>query len=261
MTTGGLLIAAAIAIAVLMVSTWILSLIVGDASIVDIAWGLGFVIVAWTVALGLDETTDRSTVLVGLTTLWGIRLAGYLAWRNLGEPEDRRYRAMRSKHGDRFPLVSLVTVFLLQGVIMWTVSLPVQAGQRSADGLGIFDAVGIAVFTIGLLFETVGDFQLARFTADPRSRGRVLDRGLWRYTRHPNYFGDFLVWWGLYLIALGGGAWWTVVGPAVMSLFLMKVSGAGLLEKTIGHRRPGYAEYIERTNAFFPGPPRVRSST
>lgn len=257
MTTADPLTASAIAIGVLMVSVWIVSLIVANASIVDIAWGMGFVLVAWTVALGLDEITDRSVVLVGLTTLWGTRLSAYLAWRNLGEPEDRRYRAMRSKHGDRFPLVSLVMVFLLQGAIMWTVSLPVQAGQISSGSLGILDASGIVVFAIGLAFETVGDLQLARFKSSPSSEGEVLDRGLWRYTRHPNYFGDFLVWWGLYLVAAGGGAWWTIVGPAVMTLFLVKISGVGLLERTIGGRRPGYAAYVERTNAFFPGPPRA----
>lgn len=250
------LIAAGVAVAALMFLTWAISLIVKNASIVDIVWGLGFVLVAWTVTLGLDDRSTRAVLLVALTTLWGLRLAGYLAWRNLGEPEDRRYRAMRKKHGDRFPLVSLVTVFALQAVIMWIVSLPVQAGQHGMQALGLLDLLGAAVFTFGLVFESVGDLQLARFKANPANEGEVLDTGLWRYTRHPNYFGDFCVWWGLYLIALAGGAWWTIVGPAVMSLFLMRISGVGMLEKTIGRRRPGYADYIERTNTFFPGPPK-----
>jgi len=250
------LIAAGAAVAASMFLTWTVSLIVKDASIVDIVWGLGFVLVAWTVTLGLEDRSARAVLLVALTTVWGLRLTGYLAWRNLGEPEDRRYRAMRKKHGDRFPLVSLVTVFALQAVIMWVVSLPVQAGQHGTRPLGLLDLLGAAVFAFGLLFESVGDLQLARFKANPANGGEVLDTGLWRYTRHPNYFGDFCVWWGLYLIALAGGAWWTMIGPAVMSLFLMRISGVGMLEKTIGRRRPGYADYIERTNTFFPGPPR-----
>jgi steroid 5-alpha reductase family enzyme len=129
---------------------------------------------------------------------------------------------------------------------------------QAASGplFGILDVTGIGLWIAGLTFETVGDFQLARFKADPANKDKVLDTGLWRYTRHPNYFGDFLVWWGLYLIALAGGGWWTAIGPLVMTALLIRYSGAGLLEKTIGQRRPGYAEYVQRTNAFFPGPPR-----
>lgn len=249
------LIASGVAVATLMLLTWAVSLIAKDASIVDIVWGLGFAVVAWTVTLGLEERSPRAVLLVALTTIWGLRLTGYLAWRNLGEPEDRRYRAMRKKHGARFPLVSLVTVFALQALIMWTVSLPVQVGQHGTQPLGLLDLLGGTVFAFGLLFESVGDLQLARFKARPANETAVLDTGLWRYTRHPNYFGDFCVWWGLYVIALAGGAWWTIIGPAVMSLFLMRISGVGMLEKTIGRRRPGYADYMERTNTFFPGPP------
>jgi steroid 5-alpha reductase family enzyme len=163
---------------------------------------------------------------------------------------------MRERHGRRFPLVSLVTVFGLQGLLMWAVSLPVQAGQLGTAPIGWLDAVGVAIWGVGLFFETVGDFQLARFKADPANRGKVMDGGLWRYTRHPNYFGDFMVWWGIYLVAVAGGAWWTVVGPLVMTALLVRYSGAGLLEKTITRRRPEYAEYIRRTSGFFPLPPR-----
>jgi steroid 5-alpha reductase family enzyme len=164
---------------------------------------------------------------------------------------------MRASHGERFWWVSLFTVFLLQAALLWVVSLPLQAGAalgREAP-LGLLELLGSAVFAIGLAFEAVGDAQLSRFLADPASRGQVMDRGLWRWTRHPNYFGDFLVWWGLGLASLGAGAWWPLAGPAVMSLLLRRVSGVTLLEATIADRRPGYAAYAARTSPFFPWPP------
>lgn len=250
------MITAAVAIAGLMLTTWLVSLALRDASIVDIIWGFGFVLVAWVVMLTLGSTTTRSVVLVTLTSLWGLRLTAYLAWRNIGKGEDYRYVAMRKKYGARFPLVSLFVVFGLQGVLMWVVSLPVQVGQASETAIGWIGWVGAGAWAVGVFFETVGDLQLARFKADPTNRGKVMNRGLWRYTRHPNYFGDFMVWWGLYLIAAEGGAWWTVVGPLVMTGLLVRYSGAGLLERTITTRRPGYEEYLRTTNAFFPGPPR-----
>jgi steroid 5-alpha reductase family enzyme len=252
---GDVMMAAAVAIAILMVTVWIISVILNDASIVDLIWGLGFVIVAWVVLATTEGTGPRGWLLVGLTTVWGLRLSVHLAVRNLGHGEDFRYQKMRAKSPDDFWWKSLFSVFLLQGVLMWIVSLPVQIGQRPPGRpLGLLDLAGVMVWVIGFYFETVGDHQLGRFKADPANRGRVLDTGLWRYTRHPNYFGDFMVWWGLYLIAAAAGAWWTALGPIVMSILLMRVSGVGLLESTIGDRRPGYDDYIRRTNAFFPGP-------
>lgn len=247
-------IAALVTIAALMTATWLISLPLRNASIVDIVWGLGFVMVAWAV-LATAEPSTRSWLMVTLTTAWGLRLTGYLVWRNAGKGEDYRYVEMRERRGTRFPAISLITVFGLQGAIMWIVSLPLQAGIPDESELGLIAGAGVVLWAIGFFFETVGDLQLARFKAIPQNSGRVMDGGLWRYTRHPNYFGDFMVWWGMYLIALDGGAWWTIVGPLVMTALLMKYSGAGLLEKSIGDRRPGYAEYVERTNAFFPGPP------
>jgi steroid 5-alpha reductase family enzyme len=177
--------------------------------------------------------------------------------RNWGEEEDYRYAEMRQKHGERFVFVSLLTVFTLQGVLMWIVSWPVQFGQlETVSSLGVLDAVGVVIWSVGVLFDAVGDHQLARFKARPENRRKVLDSGLWRYTRHPNYFGDFCVWWGLYLVATSGGAWWTAVGPLLMSYLLLRFSGVSLLESTIVSRRPEYRSYIERTNAFFPGRPR-----
>jgi steroid 5-alpha reductase family enzyme len=188
-------------------------------------------------------------------------LAGYLAWRNHGKPEDYRYRAMRDAYGERFRWISLFLVFGLQGAIMWIVAMPIQTGQSSAAPWRWLDGLGVLIWTVGFLFETVGDLQLARFKSDPANRGQVMDRGLWRYTRHPNYFGDFLVWWGLYLIATAGGVWWTVFSPALMSVLLVRVSGVALLEKSLKSRTAGYDAYVRRASSFFPWPPKKGAPT
>jgi len=253
------LINSATVISGLMLTIWLISLILKDASVVDLIWGLGFVLVAWTSVL---TTQSNNWILPLLTTVWGLRLSGYLAWRNYGQSEDYRYRAMRDHHGKSFPLVSIVTVFGLQGLIMWIVSLPLQAGAIATNYVWKWLLIpGVVLWAIGLCFETLGDWQLARFKANRNNSGAVLDSGLWRYTRHPNYFGDFAVWWGLYFVAMAhSGAWWTVIGPIVMSVFLMRVSGVTLLEKSLTKTKPQYADYIARTNAFFPGPPRSASA-
>ncbi len=246
-------------IAVVAAIAWLISLPLRDASIMDVFWGLAFVIIAWTGLIASGGTSLRSWLLVSLTTIWGLRLAGYLAWRKRGQPEDHRYAALRQHYGERFWLVSLVVVFGLQAVILWVVALPLAAGTLARGPSSWLDGVGVMLWLIGLTFESVGDFQLARFKANPTNRGQVCDRGLWRYTRHPNYFGDFLVWWGLYLIAVAGGsAWWIVISPLLMSLLLMRISGVGLLEKSLVQRTAGYRDYISRTSAFFPWPPRRR---
>lgn len=246
-------------IAIIMLALWVVGIVRRDASIVDPFWGTGFVIVAW-MSMQLNSPAEfRVLLLAGLVTAWGLRLSLFLLWRNWGHDEDRRYAAMRAHHGSRFWWISLGSVFLLQGAILWFVSLPIQvaAVRNMSDPLGWQDAIGIVLWIVGLLFETVGDWQLAHFKANPENSGRVMDRGLWRYTRHPNYFGDFCIWWGLYLIASAGGASWTLLSPLLMSLLLMKVSGVTLLETTIIDRRPDYAAYKSRTNAFFPGPQRA----
>lgn len=248
----------ALVLAALFFGLWLVSLVAHDASIVDIFWGIGFVVVAWATALVSDGAAARRVLFVVLVSVWGLRLSGYLAWRNLGRGEDYRYQAMREKYAPRFWFISLWVVFGLQAALAWVVSLPVQAGQVPADpdGLVLLDYLGTAVWATGLAFESIGDWQLARFKADPANQEAVMDRGLWRYTRHPNYFGDFLVWWGLYLVALATvDAWWTIVGPIVMSVLLIRVSGAALLERSLRKRRPGYEEYVARTSAFFPRPP------
>lgn len=261
--TATALTAAAIAIVALMLVTWVISLMVRNASIVDIVWGLGFVVVAWTVFLAVDGGNDtRRILLVLMTTVWGLRLAGYLGWRNHGKPEDYRYRAMRKRWGSRFALVSLGTVFAFQGLMMWIVSLPVQLGQADpTPDVGPLAVVGVAVWLVGLFFEVVGDAQLARFKADPANAGIVMDRGLWRYTRHPNYFGDACVWWGIALVAAetGTGAW-GLIGAALMTLLLRRVSGVTLLEKSLVKRRQGYEDYVARTSPFVPRPPRRQAA-
>jgi steroid 5-alpha reductase family enzyme len=249
----------AIVVAGAMTLLWLISLALRDASIVDIFWGAGFVVVAWVSHIVGDGPQTRTLLVAILVSIWGLRLAGYLAWRNVGKGEDFRYQAMRKRHGPTWWIRSLVVVFGLQGLLMWIVSLPVQAAAVAAEpaALSWLTWPGIAIYGVGLFFETVGDIQLARFKADPSTAGKVMDRGLWRYTRHPNYFGDFMVWWGLYVVALGAeGTWWTIVGPIVMSTLLMRVSGKALLEKSLSKRREGYAEYVATTNGFFPGPPK-----
>jgi steroid 5-alpha reductase family enzyme len=251
--------ASAGAIVALMVVVWLISLVLRDASIVDIAWGAGFVVVAWTAFVVADGTEARRWLMALMVSAWGLRLSGYLAWRNLGKGEDYRYQAMRRHWGSRFPIVSLFTVFLLQGVLMFVVSLPVQIAQISGgpESLTWVDFVGLGIFAVGLTFEAVGDWQLARFKSDPANQGKVMDRGLWRYTRHPNYFGDFVVWWGLFIVAMARPELaWTAIGPIVMSILLLRVSGVTLLERNLKRRRPGYEEYIRRTSSFFPLPPK-----
>lgn len=247
------------AIAVVMVGTWLVSLPLRNASIVDIVWGAGFVVVAWVAFVVGDGVQSRQVLLAAMVTLWGGRLAIHLFVRNHGKGEDPRYVAMRKRRGDAFALQSLWLVFGLQGVIMWVVSTPVQVGMAAdqPDSLGAVEVVGVLVWAVGLFFETVGDAQLRRFKADPANAGAVMDRGLWRYTRHPNYFGDSCVWWGIWIVAAATGVGiYTIVGPIVMTFFLLRVSGVAMLERSIGKRRPGYDDYVARTNAFFPGPPR-----
>jgi steroid 5-alpha reductase family enzyme len=240
----------------LMGTAWLLSLRLRDVSIVDVVWGLGFVLVAWIAFAFGDGDAGRRALLAVLTTIWGLRLAAHIGRRKLRHPgEDARYAAWRDKHGARFGRVSLVSVFGLQAVLVWVVSLPLQAAAVQSGGLGVLDWIGVALWAVGLGFEAVGDAQLARFKAGPANRGTVMDRGLWRYTRHPNYFGDFTVWWGLYLIAAAAGAWWTLPAPLVMSLLLTRVSGKDHLERHMS-ARPGYADYVRRTSGFVPRPRR-----
>jgi steroid 5-alpha reductase family enzyme len=227
-----------------------------NAGLVDILWSLFFLAAAAVYAVVAGAISGRAMLVLSVVALWSLRLAGYLAARNWGAPEDHRYRAIRARNQPGFAWKSLYLVFGLQATLAWIISAPLAAAIFSDQPVGLLDAAGAALAVFGLGFEAAADAQLARFKANPRNAGRVMDRGLWRYTRHPNYFGEFCVWWGFWLVAAGAGGWWTVFSPLLMSLLLLRVSGVALLEKDIGQRRPAYANYVLRTNAFFPGPRR-----
>ena len=240
----------------IMTLLWILSLILRDSSIVDIFWGAGFVVSAWVAFLNtLDTFWVRDLLIVILVTIWGLRLSTHILIRNWGKGEDFRYVKMREEAHGQWWWKSFLQVFLLQGLLMWLVASPLTAIQlpSASDSLAFLDYLGIGIWLVGFYFESVGDYQLARFKANPENKGKVLDKGVWRATRHPNYFGDAAQWWGFYLIALAsGGAWWTVFSPILMTYLLVKVSGAVLLEKTLKTTKPGYQQYVEKTSAFFP---------
>ena len=243
-----------------MTLVWAISVPLRNASIVDVAWGPAFVLVA---ALGLalgEGSFPRRLLLLVLVGIWGARLAVHIFRRNHGKGEDPRYRAFREKFGaERYWWFSLFQVFWLQGLLAWAISLPLQlaAVGTTPERLTPLDAIGIALWVIGFTFEAVGDLQLDRFKADPANRGQVMDRGLWRYTRHPNYFGDATLWWGYALIALlEPWGWAGLAGPLVMTFLLLRVSGVALLERDMAERRPGYREYVRRTSAFVPLPPK-----
>jgi steroid 5-alpha reductase family enzyme len=238
--------------------TWAISVPKRNVTIVDTLWPLLFVVAGCVYAMAAPATGARTALVLALVSLWGGRLALHLAWRNRGHEEDRRYRDIRRRNEPNFTLKSLYLIFGFQALLAWVISLPLAGAVAGQTPLGPLDAFGVALWGVGMVFEAGGDWQLARFKADPANAGRVMDGGLWRYTRHPNYFGDFCVWWGFFLIALSAGAWWSLAGPLLMSLLLLRVSGVTLLEKDIGERRPAYADYVRRTNAFFPGPPRGR---
>jgi steroid 5-alpha reductase family enzyme len=252
---------AAILVGLLLLATWGLSVRMRDASVVDPVWGPAFVVVALAAALAGDGDATARWLLAGLTAAWGLRLGWHLTRRKLADPEeDRRYAALRARRPGSFAAYSLVAIFGTQALLVLVVALPLHVGADRFDGVGPAVLPGLALFALGLAFEAIGDAQLAAFRADPSSRGQVMDRGLWRYTRHPNYFGDACVWFGLWLVAVAAAApWWTVAGPLVMLVLLVRVSGAALLERDIAERRPGYADYVRRTSAFVPRPPRGAS--
>lgn len=245
----------------LMTLLWLLSLLLKNSSIVDIFWGTGFVIFAW-VAFFLtpDGFLPRKLLLTILVTIWGLRLSIYILVRNWGKPEDFRYQAWRKEHGKKWWWYSFFQVFLLQGVLLTIIAAPLLAAQISPTParLGVLDFIAIPLWALGFFFESVGDWQLKHFKGDPANKGKVLDRGVWRYTRHPNYFGDSTQWWAYYLIAASAGGWWTIFSPILMTILLLRVSGVKLLEKTLD-TRPGYKEYSERTSEFIPWFPKKKS--
>lgn len=237
-----------------MVTLWAVSVKLRDASIVDVWWGAAFVVLAWTLAIAGWPVTDTAWVAVAMVSIWGLRLTWHIGRRKRGAPEDHRYAAFRAAGGEGWWLRSLFTVFLLQGALVCIVAAPVWSILLDpAPNLGVWTAVGVGVWLIGFLFESVGDAQLVRFKANPANRGKVMDAGLWKYTRHPNYFGDALLWWGIGLVGLES-AWglYALAGPLIMTFLLRRVSGVTLLESHLSSTRVGYADYVRSTNAFIP---------
>ena len=257
--TGAALSAAALG--VLFLASWLLGMRLGRWNVVDVTWGVSFPLVAalsfWWSSRVPRLPTVAGAVTLALTCVWGLRLAGYIGGRGRGRSEDPRYTEMLGRRGGSTPLNALRIVFVPQALISWLVSTPVQASMYERHGFTALAGIGVAVWAVGLFFEAVGDSQMAAFRADPARRGQVMDRGLWRYTRHPNYFGDACVWLGLYLVACRQwqGAL-TFVSPVLMIVFLYSVSGKALLEKQMAATKPGYRDYMARTSGFLPRPPR-----
>jgi steroid 5-alpha reductase family enzyme len=242
-------------ILMLMLACWLASLALRDASIVDIFWGAGFVLCAWMYfALMPQGFAGRKWLTCLLVTFWGMRLALHILRRNQGKGEDYRYRAWREQAGRRWWWISLFKVFLLQGALLWVISIPLLWAQASPvpGRLVWLDGAAVVVWCVGFSFEAIGDWQLQRFKANPANRGKVLQQGVWRYTRHPNYFGEAAVWWGYYLLAAAAGGWWTIYSPLLMTILLLRVSGVTLLEKRLAQSKPGYREYMQTTSAFIP---------
>lgn len=239
----------------MMTILWIASILLKNVSIVDLFWGFGFVLTNGYYFLNTQGFVIRKLILLVLVTIWGMRLSIYLALRNIGKGEDFRYQQFRQKYGqNRYWWVSFFQTFLLQGILMWLISAPLLGAQfyGSDDKLNLLDIFGIIFWTIGFLFEAGGDFQLARFKANPLNKGKVLDRGFWHYTRHPNYFGDSSVWWGYGFFCLAAGSFVPVLGSILMTATIIKVSGVALLEKSLNEKKPEYRKYVERTNSFIP---------
>lgn len=242
-------------IMILMISLWLISIFIKNVSIVDLFWGFGFVLTAGFYFLRTDGFEPRKIILLTLAAIWGLRLSVYLAWRNLGKGEDFRYKQFRKHYGEkRYWWISFFQTFLLQGVLMWLISAPLLGAQFYSENnsLGILDFFAVAFWITGFSFEAGGDFQLALFKADPSNKGKVLDKGFWRYTRHPNYFGDSSVWWGYGFFCLASGSYLPVLGSLLMTALIIKVSGVALLEKSLTEQKPQYKEYIRKTSSFIP---------
>jgi steroid 5-alpha reductase family enzyme len=242
------------------VAAWAVSVAIRNVAFVDSLWSLFFLIAAVTFAAAAWPLSARGLLVTVLVAIWALRLSIYITARNWGKPEDYRYQKIRANNEPGFAFKSVYIVFGLQGVLAWFIAMPLLPAIMNPGDIGALEIAAGALWLLGFVFEAGGDYQLARFKGDPSNKGRVLNTGLWRYTRHPNYFGDFCVWWAFFLFAVAAGGWWTVLSPVLMSLLLLKVSGVALLEKTITERRPEYADYIRRTNSFFPGLPKGTST-
>lgn len=248
-------------IILMMTILWLVSITLHNVSIVDLFWGMGFVGagIYFYLVTG-DGFAPRKVITLVLVCIWGIRLSGYLTWRNWGKGEDIRYQNFRKSYGEhRYWWVSFFQTFLLQGVLMWVISAPLLGASFSSEHttLSFVDFAGLFLVSLGIIFETTGDFQLAMFKKNPENRGKVMRSGLWKYTRHPNYFGDALAWWGFGLFSVGAGIYWPLISSALMTFLLLRVSGVTLLDKTMVSSKPEYQDYIETTSGFFPWFPKT----
>lgn len=240
----------------LYMSLWfIVSIIKKRNDVADIAWGLGFILMAWT-SFFLSGYSFKAIIVNFLVTIWGVRLALHIYKRNKDKPEDARYQEWR-KAWNNFYLRSFLQVFMLQGFLLYLISLPVIYINRAVSGgFGLVEIVGLIVWGIGFYFESEGDKQLKEFVSNPENKGKIMDRGLWQYSRHPNYFGEVTQWWGIFIIALSAsGSLFTIIGPLTITILILFVSGIPLLEKRSAERA-GWGEYKKKTSVFIPLPPR-----
>ncbi len=246
---------ASLLIWILVTLLWIWSVFIKNVSIVDIFWGIGFVVVNAFYVFMAGELNPRKILILVLVSIWGLRLAIYLAYRNIGKGEDFRYQEFRHKYGtERYWWFSYFQTFLLQGILIMIISFPLLGISMSnhSGNLNLLDYAGILIWLIGFTFEAGSDFQLSRFKRDDKNTGKVLNTGFWKYTRHPNYFGDSAVWWAYALLSIAAGSYWQIIGSVVMTLLIIKVSGVALLENTLNKSKPQYRTYIQKTNSFFP---------
>ena len=259
-TTLGAALAGLPLVLAMMLAIWLDTLSHDDVSLVDRFWGIGFMMLGlfWYLEAGAPAGAWLPLLVL---MVWGARYTTYIIWRNWGKGEDPRYAAMRNYHGDSFRWLSLRNVFLLQGVIMWLVALPLLVALRDPAPMGsVLLWLGALLALFGVAYESIADFQLARFLGRPGNAGKVMQRGLWRYSRHPNYFGECLVWWGIWLMAAAAGGWWTIFSPLIMTWALLRFSGVTLLDERLRETREGYRDYMARTNAFIPGKPKSQGA-
>ena len=237
---------------VLAITGWLISLKSNNVTIVDTVLGMFFLTSTVFGFLLFGLSSLRACLVLTLVALWSSRLSIYLHIRNHNKPEDSRYRAIRERNEPNFRMKSVYLVFVLQAILAWILSIPLHVSIQSEVALNIFDYIGIALWIIGMFFQVIGDFQLAKFKSNPKNKGKVLADGVWRYTRHPNYFGESCIWFGYGFIGIATGAWWVIISPMLMTYLLVKVTGAALLESDISDRRPAYKSYIKSTNRFIP---------
>jgi len=239
---------------------WVLSVFIKNASIVDIFWGLGFVLAATFYFIATPGISTIKIITMALVVLWGLRLSMHIFFRNAGKPEDYRYQQFRKNYGEkRYWWFSYFQVFLLQGFLVWIISAPLLAINyfSGENPFGILDILGILIWLVGFTFEAGGDWQLNRFKADPANKGKLLTTGFWKYTRHPNYFGDAAVWWGFAVLSIASGCYLPVLSSVLMTWLIVKVSGVAMLERTMKNTKPGFEEYVKRTSAFVPWFPKT----